>query len=369
MEGRIADKRIPQIDILRGVAIMLVLFRHYPLVPQIQRIGWAGVDLFFVLSGFLVSTLIYKEFLSTGRFSIKLFLIRRGLKIYPLFYFFILVSVASVGASMILFGYHKSNLGSKVLSEIVFVQNYFEGLWGHTWTLAVEEHFYLLLAASMFLLIKFQPDRIKWLPYSMVIILIGILVLRMVHYLSDPIVEYRTHVYPTHFRLDSLLFGCLIAYYYCFHSQKFHAIFSKSTTILLGLFGLCFLLFAFRYDLTSGFMVTIGFTMLYIGFGALLVAVVSTNWTNLPWIRLIASSKVYLWMAAVGKYSYAIYLFHMFLPSIVDNTALFQGLDFRIRFVLYFVTSIFWGFVFSRLIEIPVLRFRDRLFPRRSVVS
>src|SRR5690606_15591388 len=104
---------------LRGVAIMLVLFRHYPLVPQIQRIGWAGVDLFFVLSGFLVSTLIYKEFLSTGRFSIKLFLIRRGLKIYPLFYFFILVSVASVGASMILFGYHKSNLGSKVLSEIV----------------------------------------------------------------------------------------------------------------------------------------------------------------------------------------------------------------------------------------------------------
>src|SRR5690606_2129619 len=107
--------------------------------------------LFFVLSGYLVSTLIYKEFLSTGRFSMKVFLIRRGLKIYPLFYSFVIISLIFVAVSTYFFGYQKEDLSFKIFSEVVFVQNYFEGLWGHTWSLAIEEHFYLLLAGTLFL--------------------------------------------------------------------------------------------------------------------------------------------------------------------------------------------------------------------------
>mgnify|MGYP001205359475 CR=1 FL=1 len=93
------------LDILRAIAILLVLGRHMQVCPsdisptisaitqKWQDIGWIGVDLFFVLSGFLVSMLLFKEVRIKGRLSIRHFLIRRGLKIYPSFYFFILVTV------------------------------------------------------------------------------------------------------------------------------------------------------------------------------------------------------------------------------------------------------------------------------------
>ena len=83
------------IDVLRGLAIFLVLGRHvlhipYTLPPFLLQfflvwrdIGWIGVDLFFVLSGFLVSGVLFKEYSETGRLRVGLFLIGRGMKIYP----------------------------------------------------------------------------------------------------------------------------------------------------------------------------------------------------------------------------------------------------------------------------------------------
>jgi len=76
--------RIKGLDFLRGIAILLVLFRHNPLGNNIfYHFGWLGVDLFFVLSGFLVSGLLFTEYKKRGEVRIKRFLIRRGFKIYP----------------------------------------------------------------------------------------------------------------------------------------------------------------------------------------------------------------------------------------------------------------------------------------------
>jgi peptidoglycan/LPS O-acetylase OafA/YrhL len=85
--------RQKSLDFLRGIVI-LVLFRHSNVVEILTQIGWIGVDLFFVLSGFLVSGLLFKEYITYGSINAKLFFIRRGLKIYPLFYFAILLTVA-----------------------------------------------------------------------------------------------------------------------------------------------------------------------------------------------------------------------------------------------------------------------------------
>ena len=86
--------RIKQLDVLRGIAIVLVLGSHMPASDLWSQIGWVGVDLFFVLSGFLVSGLLFNEYKKHGQIRLGRFLIRRGFKIYPAFYFLILVTIA-----------------------------------------------------------------------------------------------------------------------------------------------------------------------------------------------------------------------------------------------------------------------------------
>src|SRR4051794_29454248 len=81
------------LDVLRGVAILLVLGRHFDYFPLWTRVGWAGVDLFFVLSGFLISGLLFEEWKRTGSINIKRFYIRRALKLYPAFYALLLVTI------------------------------------------------------------------------------------------------------------------------------------------------------------------------------------------------------------------------------------------------------------------------------------
>jgi peptidoglycan/LPS O-acetylase OafA/YrhL len=103
------------------------------------RIGWIGVDLFFVLSGFLISGLLFLEYRSAGELKLARFFLRRGLKIYPAFWAMLFASVLG----LVLAG--KSVRGIAIAGELLFVQNYTQSIWEHTWSLAVEEHFYLLL--------------------------------------------------------------------------------------------------------------------------------------------------------------------------------------------------------------------------------
>ena len=137
----ISGRSLP-IDVLRGIAIILVLFRHHTFWLPLQNMGWIGVDLFFVLSGYLVSGLLFKEFLKHGDIKPWRFLIRRGFKIYPTFYallpFAILINIKNDFFFPI-----------GLLSEIIFMQNYLFGFgwWPFTitWSLAIEEHFYFAL--------------------------------------------------------------------------------------------------------------------------------------------------------------------------------------------------------------------------------
>src|SRR5437899_380470 len=89
-------QRLAALDTLRGIAVLLVLCRHMPLAKLpgwllgpleiLQRGGWAGVDLFFVLSGFLVSSILFREWQQSGEMKAGRFLARRAFKIYPAFY-------------------------------------------------------------------------------------------------------------------------------------------------------------------------------------------------------------------------------------------------------------------------------------------
>jgi peptidoglycan/LPS O-acetylase OafA/YrhL len=115
-------KRQLSLDLLRGIAVLLVIVCHChvtePILATIKRGGWIGVDLFFVLSGFLVSGLLFKQHAKEGRIRPIQFLIRRGFKIYPAFWVFIAFTVLSFDVT------HGHIPWDKMTGELLFLQSY-----------------------------------------------------------------------------------------------------------------------------------------------------------------------------------------------------------------------------------------------------
>jgi peptidoglycan/LPS O-acetylase OafA/YrhL len=342
--------RLPQIDFLRGIAVILVLLRHHWVgIDSLQHVGWVGVDLFFVLSGFLVSGLLFSEQKKHGNVRPFYFLIRRGFKIYPMFY-------ASLGITYALSFF--INIGRfegltwkgkmvEFLPEIFFIQNYVPGIWGHHWSLAVEEHFYLLVALCFPLILRY----IRFAP----VVFITCLALRIWTY--DP-----EHFGETHLRIDSLFMGVCIAYaHYNCDLERFYRKFKPFIV------GAIFLVVLFMFDdpLQSWFTKTIGFSLLYLSFGSLLLVFLYEDLSKWMWKPILT----------IGFYSYGIYLFHLYLTQfVVGDTYLWDrpyefSWDVIPSFLIFFFGSIALGIGMSRLIEVPFLRIRDKYFPRRVVTS
>lgn len=144
----------PQLDGLRFMAFSLVFVHHYArsgnaLIDRIADFGWTGVDLFLVLSSFLIFSLLLSEHASTGTISLKAFFIRRVLRIWPLYYPYLIVSFVTLavarapGWPIIL----KANF----LTFLLFVGNFsypfFPGndSFSHLWAISLEEQFYLFV--------------------------------------------------------------------------------------------------------------------------------------------------------------------------------------------------------------------------------
>jgi peptidoglycan/LPS O-acetylase OafA/YrhL len=364
--------RLQALDILRGVAILLVLGHHARrdgppaiLQPWIDG-GWMGVDLFFVLSGFLVSGLLFKEHKRHGDVRLGRFLVRRGFKIYPAFYVFLFSTSLLAG-----FGAHAIDLPA-LLSEALFVQNYGPNLKDHTWSLAVEEHFYLLLCLYFWLqLRRSRAQPFASLPVLFVLVAVACLGLRLWTTWSAPFpyTDNNKHLhFPTHLRLDSLLFGVLLSYWYHFHQDGLaQRIEGRKLALLfigIGLVAPCF----FQDINTSFYDHTIGLTLNYLGFGAILLAALywqptRSRWSGLAWTLL----------AAIGFYSYSIYLWHMELEK-WSWTALAllagrsgTGPPYLLALAVYVLTALIGGALMAKMIETPFLRLRDRWFPSRSL--
>ena len=112
--------RSSTLDILRAVAVLLVYCQHSVELPVVSAMGWVGVDLFFVLSGFLVSGLLFREYQQTQHVRSGRFLLRRGFKIYPQFYLLLAFTVPFAHWD------GKPLPGREITAEALFVQNYFQ---------------------------------------------------------------------------------------------------------------------------------------------------------------------------------------------------------------------------------------------------
>jgi peptidoglycan/LPS O-acetylase OafA/YrhL len=195
--------RIPRLDFLRALSAGIVVIYHsgYGAIPA----GF-GVLTFFVISGFLITHLLLREKEATGTISFRGFYLRRSLRIFPPFYVYWVVAVALLSLR------HAKILWPQAICSLFYVSNYYQGLhnypstpFSHTWSLSVEEQFYLLWPAA-FVLFR---NRLHSLARGLLFLIPSLWIYRSFLYfrgVSDP---YIYTSFET--RIDAILVGCLFA--------------------------------------------------------------------------------------------------------------------------------------------------------------
>jgi peptidoglycan/LPS O-acetylase OafA/YrhL len=191
----------PALDGLRAVAILLVLFDHAGGFAG----GLIGVDVFFVLSGYLITSILLRELRETGDISLSNFYWRRALRLFPA-----MVVLAAFEVVRSLFNPHGVQMRESVLAASLYLQNFDNvsqfthlGLMGHTWSLATEEQFYLLWPLALPLVFSRRP--LHWLGAAVAAMLIA----RMLPLgYSRPALDFSPGLRPV-----GLLIGCAIAFW------------------------------------------------------------------------------------------------------------------------------------------------------------
>jgi peptidoglycan/LPS O-acetylase OafA/YrhL len=358
------------LDILRFIAITLVVFRHMKVfkgAPEwlggislhLNEGGWTGVDIFFVLSGFLVSGLLFREWQQHQTLSVGRFLWRRGWKIYPSFWFFL------IGMMVFYFCRGQRIYWHKMLVEFLFIQNYATGGFDHTWSLAVEEHFYFMLALGSWLLFhrnrKSGENPYRLIPVVFLIVAVLCLGARLLSNRIFPVSQVRPIFLATHIRVDSLLFGVMLSYFWHFtFTAKHHEFFYRWRFMLLlaGAGLLAPMFFVEPLGVNGTWVRVYGFILCYLAGGMWLIAFMNIfEGTN---------SRAAHFLAYLGANSYSVYLWHEM--GIFVGTCLVPGNSTNaigwLGYILLCQAAV-WaiGLAAARLIENPILGLRDRWFP------
>ena len=375
----IPEKRhdqIPALDGLRALAITMVIASHsrndfvfagglespHALFSCIDVL-WTGVDLFFVLSGFLIGRILFQEVKRTGSVDVSSFLLKRGFRIWPLYYFVCTVTLLKLALT------HALPSLNHVLPDYLFVTNYFdETLAFGSWSLSVEEQFYILISVILFL-------SSFWLIHSgkkIVTTLAGILVLAPMirfltwnHYLARGMSAFDAewsvlhNFITTHY--DGLAVGLLFASIQVFMpaaqtlKKSIAPVFAVLSISLIGL--------------TAWFPQIFGYSLAAAIFGlAVWVAITKPesffarafSWSPLQIISRL-SYGMYLW------YRFPLWrIAHFTLKTFPNASPLLQ---YGLIFTMAFLAAVLVSSVTYRLIERPFLELRSRIYRQKERVA
>ena len=329
------------IDGLRAISVLLVVFYHagFKLISG----GFIGVDVFFVISGYLITGLILND-IDKGQFSFKKFYQRRVKRLMPALFFMLLVT--SLVASLILLPMDLKAYYSSLISVVFSLSNfyfwrenggYFDGNSEevpllHTWSLSVEEQFYFIWPISLLILIKLL-DR-KYLAFLLVALtLFSVAVSEWVTQVTFGAAYY---LLPT--RMFELLIGALLAIFYVNLNRP-----KLWIANLLSIMGLIAIFFS-AIHLHEGHSFP-GITALLPTLGAILVIYAGIN--QEAWITKLLSTKH---LVAIGLISYSVYLWHW--PIIVFINYVGIKLDLTLSLLIVFA-SLFLGWFSWKFVESP----------------
>ena len=302
-------------------------------------LGEHGVDLFFGLSGYLVGGLLLKEYRATGTIQPGRFLIRRVFKVWPLYYFLIFFHLVA--------RHHPA--GSFFWQNFFQVQNYLGSSLQQTWTLSVEEHFYLLLAA----LSAMAASRHARPATLLKICAAGSLLAFTARSVTIWLGNYAGALHWTQNRIDSLLCGVMLAVLYYFFPGAYARLSGRAWPLLVVI-GLS--IGVTLYLKKSVIFLSLGLIAIYLAAGAflLLASEHSGRWTGWWLYRAIA------W---IGVYSYALYLWHSAMLSVGDQViARLPPLGaWVLAPMVQFAGALAIAFVTTHAVEWPFLRWRESI--------
>ncbi len=353
-------KRIKEIDGLRGIAILMVVMFHYlnnqlinstntvgKVLAKLTQFGWVGVDLFFVLSGFLIGSILLTNKQSPNYF--KTFYIRRIVRIIPNYYLLLLLFAFVLGIGW--FNNNEHLVGQNIIpvwSYWAFCQNFFMAYNNHmgnppmviTWSIAIEEQFYIIFPLILYKL------KNRFVPLLLLLLVLTALFFR--YYFIGWIPRYVLLIS----RVDSLAIGILIAWlllnydFFSFTNKfKKHLI-----ATLIILFSVCGILY-----LSYGDLGIFKHTFFALIFAILIIFALQKD--NSWWCIFLRSN----WLVWIGTISYSLYLFHEYVIAIIYHLFGRRGVmiqtvtDAGITF-LSFAAALLVSYCIFRFLETPMIR-------------
>lgn len=317
-------RHLPALDGVRGLAILLVLVYHLMLfnndtghrwmnrLSSVRELGWMGVDLFFVLSGFLITGILYDTV--HQRHFFRNFYMRRFLRIFPLYYGFLFALLLLTPVLHVIWSGHQYVL-------LAYLQN--TDLWfpnadfhlaplvdlTHFWSLAVEEQFYLFWPPLVFLI----KDRRRLMQVA-VALSVCALALRIALRLHGPPVPLAPMLACTPCRMDTLLIGAFLAL--LLRGGKTQIAKWTPSFLFFAIMGMIVVV-ALRVPgskalLQNFFVGTFGYTLIAIAFAALIFLAMQPSTI---WNRFFSTA----WLRSLGKYSYGIYVLHILIGHLVGD--------------------------------------------------
>ena len=372
----------PALDGLRAIAFLMVFLVHYgtgslavPYLSPIFAWGWVGVDLFFVLSGFLITGILYDSL--HGKHYFKNFYVRRALRIFPLFYGVWVVALLLTPLLHIEWNrydvYMAAYIGNfwggthahAVPGLIFFAPRHPGGpprtlMLVHFWTLCVEEQFYLVWPAVVWLV----RSRRKLLSISLALVAVTP-VLRMLYAAHHPAQVASGLLYClTFFRMDTLFLGAALALWLrgtTMATATIRRYASITTVVAPVLLGVGYVITA-PHTLQGGddaYIATYGFTLIAITAAAVVLLAIDPKSL---WMRTLQQRPLLF----LGRMSYGLYVFHAIPMGFVGGIALYHLQPHHLQFIaplLAFAGTVGVAWLSFRYFESPFLRLKSVLAP------
>lgn len=351
-------------DLLRALAVLMVMLWHLPkaarvgVLPDVWPWGWLGVDVFFVLSGYLIGGQLMAKMAQGRRPDLADFYLRRAFRILPAFLVILalyrLVPTMQEGKAM-----------PPAWRFLTFTMNWgldgkATGTFSSAWSLCVEEHFYLLAPLVLLAL----RGRARWIGVALAgLILAGGMALRAELYLAAPDAPWNVYLarlyYPTWVRLDGLLLGVLLAAARTFHPKAMARWLPSWAALAAGILVLAGALLVIKdngvvLDFAGA---TFGYPLFSLAVALLLSAAVDAE----PWLSKIPLPGV----ATLAALSYSLYLVHKPVYALDKAWLGAETLAGWPALALYGCTVLAAALALHHGVERPFLALRDRMLAKR----